>query len=238
MSFLFAIVGAVVVFGIIMLFVKVPSARRFIPFLNWLTISIVDYMNYNNYQGKYSAIPLFASRSFILARAVALEGADLRTQRKVVGEIVSTAYNTLLPEEEWGEAQERATTAAYVGLINHKEIKDLVISLLVDKDYKNLEIRKATYLVIDVFGEIVDLSDDLGQNYFQHLVYGINKSLVLIRDHGTDQDNLKKVVAVLYRVYKISKAYRKLRDLSKMSEEEYYEKVSSSFKLLDRFVFN
>jgi len=238
MSFLFAILGGAAIFGIITLFAKVPAARRFLPFLNWFVDSIVDYLNYRNNQGKYSAITLFSSRSFILARAVVLEGADLRAQRKHIAEIVSSAYTTLLPEEEWGEEQERIATAAYVALINNQEIKDLVVSLLINKDYKNLEVRKATYLAIDILGEIVDLSDDLGQEYFQHLIYGINKSLVRIREHGLNRDNLKKIVSILYRVYKLSRAYRHLRTIDKMTKEEFYEKVSSGLSLIRNLVLS
>jgi hypothetical protein len=118
-----------------------------------------------------------------------------------------------------------------MALLSHKEIFDTVKAL---DNHEDLEVKKATLVAIDVLGVFFDLKDKLAKEYFQHLIYGINKCLLLLRDGGTGKRSLKKVASTLWRVYKLTKAYKYLQGRKNLTEEEFYAKVSSTFDALFR----
>lgn len=226
----FALLLTAVVFGFILVIRRYPSITKYTKFFVWVADTVritVDHWGFNK---RYSQGALLSSHLFSLARVAALSKDDMARAKRRVSEFVSVSYRLFYPEGSWTDDDERISAAAYLALIHHPEIKELVLHLT--RSHEDLEVKKATYLAIDVVGELVDLTDDLGQEYFQHLIYGINKSLVLIKKNGTNKKNLKKVVGVLFRVYKLTKAYHQRRGLKNLTESELYEKVKRIFDYL------
>jgi len=230
-TIIFALLFTAIVFGLIMFVRKYPSVIKYTAFFSWVVQVVRVTVDHWGFDKKYSDQAVLASHYFSLASTAAVSG-DLREVRRRVASLVSFSYRRFYPLGSWTEEDERISAAAYVALVNHQNIRDVATSL--ERNYRNIEVRKATYLAIDVLGELVDLSDDLGQEYFQHLIYGINKSLVLIKENGTDKKSLKKVTSTLFRVYKLSRAYRHLRSLDEMTEKEFYEKINGIFDSLSR----
>lgn len=217
--------------GVILLFRKWPQAQEHFWFFKWALETIAFSLDYWGFKNRYSNSVVLASRFTMLLQSKEVQSGDLRDVRKQVSEFVDATYahfgsrGPLKPEER------RASVAAYVALINHREILELATALVGRDD---IDVRQATLLCIDVLGELIDLSDDLGQDYFQHLIYGINKCLIIIRDEGTNKKSLKKVSTTLFRVYKLSKAYRRRRSLEDLTQEEFHAKISSYFNVLFR----
>ncbi len=228
MAFVLAIVAAILVGVVLLLFYKFPATKKVLPWISWaleITKITVDYWGF---QQKYKSSTELAARFFVTASSIALGKKQLRDVRKDISVIIEEAYSALNPERPLTETERKMMTAAYVVAISYDEITETMASVWETHD--DLDVRKATLLAIDIVGELVDLKDSLGKQYFQHLIYGINKSLKLIRDHGTDKRNLKKISSTLFRVYKLSKAYRHRRNLSGYTEGEFYDKVIAIFE--------
>lgn len=183
----------------------------------------VDYWGFNKYSGDGGV----AAKAVFLAYILSEDATDLRKARRQVRGLLQELHKSLHPGKPIDDLDMDSAMVVYMLLISHKEILDVIRSIQFGP--KDLEVQKATYLAIDVFGEIINLQTDLGQQYFQHLIYGLNKTLLLIKGKGTDRKTLKKVVSLLFRVYKITKAYRHQLGLKNLTEVEFYEKVIDVF---------
>jgi len=230
---IFILILVFIIFCFLYAFHRWKVVRGWCYYLPWLASVVritVDYWGFNK---KYSDASLLASRLVVLSKLSSLEGSSLREIRHEVSLLVRDSHRLFYPTKKWSKEDERIAVAAYVALINNDEIWNLVRAL--SRSGVDLDVKKATYLVIDVFGELVDRSDKLGRKYLQQVVYGINKSLIIIRDHGTNKKSLKKVTSILFRIYKLSRAYRHRRFLGDMSKEDFYDKVTELFNSLSIF---
>lgn len=222
-----------VVFGGIFLLRWYSDLRKYLPGLRGVLQAGVLTVDYWGFKRSYSDGAKVLLRYTNLSETLSVVGTDLRQARKKVASFVRDAYETFYPGRERDVAVERLAAASYMMLLSHEELLAVVASL---HNHKDLEVRKATYIAIDVLGEMFDLKDDLSQEYFQHLIYGINKSLVLLKKSGYDKKTLKKVTSTLWRVYKLTKAYNYLQGRKNLTKEEFYAKVSGVFGTLFRMV--
>lgn len=221
--------------GVVLLLVRYPAARKFVPVVGSFFELVMITVDHWRLGYKYSDLAVYGSQWAGLVHTLSLEGTDLRGARKKVSVFVADLYNDYRPDTG-GLTEEQArqvSAASYMALLSHEEILDTVKSL---SDHKDLEVRKATLVAIDILGELFDLGDDLSQEYFQHLIYGINKCLVLLKKGGYDKRTLKKVTSTLWRVYKLTKAYKYLQGRKGLTKEEFYAKVSNVFGTLFRMV--
>ena len=204
---------------------KKGDPKRILPWVSWGINIVQTTITHWGFQRKYRNEAELVARLAALSAVVAAGETELRDTRKTVEGILDLAYATYSPEKKLKGTEKDFMMAAYIAAISHKELMETLAS--VSESPHNLDVAKATTLWIDILGETIELKDKLGQQYFQHLIYGLNKSLLVIRDKGTDPRALKEVSTTLFRVYKISKAYRMRRRLSGMKAGEVYDKIIS-----------
>ena len=221
----------VVLFVVAWLLVRYPEARKLVPLVDSIFELVTITVDHWRLGRKYSDLAVYGSRSAGLVYALSLEGTDLREAKTKVADFGSNIYEDYKPGTEGltKEQARRVSAASYMALLSRQNILDTVKSL---SNHESIEVRKATFVAIDVLGEFFDMKDKLANEYFQHLIYGLNKCLLLLRDKGTGRKNLKAVTATLWRVYKITRAYKYLQDRKNLTKEEFYAKVSSTFDTL------
>lgn len=219
-------------FGAIFLSQRYSWAKGGAPFIRWISKIVDITIEHWELDRHYAAISDVISRSATLVEALSIDGADFRAARLQVRDLVRDLHRVLHPGHEADDLDMDVPVAAYLFLISHKETALIIASI--QAGHQSLEVKKATNLAIDVLGEIVSRDTKLSRQYFQHLIYGINKSLVLIKKHGTDKKTLKKVTSTLFRVYKLTKAYRHRRGLKNLTEAEFYAKVVDVFGTLSK----
>lgn len=225
MYFIVMLLAAVVVgYGLYALR-KHSAAKDYLPWFAWVVSIIQVSVDHWGFQQKYKDEADLAARFFVMAGSMAASPLELRDSRKSVGRMLDKAYTIFRPGKKLTTSEKKIMMAAYVAAISHDEIMETLASVW--ETHEDLDVRKATLLSIDILGELVNLKDKLGQQYFQHLIYGLNKSLLLLRDKGMDKRNLKVVTSTLFRVYKLTKAYRYRRKLSGKSAGEFYDKIIS-----------
>jgi hypothetical protein len=199
------------------------NPKSILPWIKWGYGVFRMTVDHWELQRKYKDETDLVARAFLLSTTVVLGKKDLRDTRKAVGHMLETVYNHYCPDKPLTETEKELMMSAYVTAISHKDLMETLAS--VSTGHEGLDVVRATTLCIDILGEAVHLEDALGQQYFQHLIYGINKALIVIRDQGTNPRALKKVASTLFRVYKITKAYRMRRRLSGMKAGEVYDKI-------------
>jgi len=222
------IVAAILAGVALLLLYKFPAARRFLPLVAWFLKIVRITVDHWGFEQKYKSTTDLAARFFVTAATLTASKKGLRDAKKEVSAIIEEAYEVLSPGRPLTDVERTMMTAAYVTAISYEEITETMASVW--ETHADLDVRKATLLVVDVMGELINREDELGQVYFQHLIYGINKSLILIRDHGTDKRALKTVTSTLFRVYKLSKAYRYRRKLTGHTEGDFYDKIIAIFE--------
>jgi hypothetical protein len=213
---------------------RYPELRSALPSFNRLREVIQITSDYWLVNKKYADVSQVIKNSTYLIEILAVDTADLRKARDSIRQLVHELHKIIHPGQPSNDFDMDTAIASYMLIISHRELADTIKTIY--KDTQNVDVIQATNLVIDIAGELVNLNDDLGQLYFQQLVYGINKCLLLVRDKGTDKKTLKKVVSILFRVYKLTKAYRHRRGLKNLSEIEFYKKVFDLSTRMKRLV--
>jgi hypothetical protein len=204
---------------------KYPRAKEALPWFAWLFRIVQVTLVHWEYQLKYREGTDLAARFFVMAGSMAASPHELRDSRKAVGAMLDEAYLTFRPGQKLTSAEKSVLMSVYVAAISYDEIMESLASVW--ETHEDLEVRKATIVLIDILGEVVNLKNKLGQEYFQHLIYGLNKCLILLRDNGMDKRNLKVITSTLFRIYKLTKAYRLRRRLSGATAGEFYDKIIS-----------
>jgi hypothetical protein len=205
---------------------KYDRARELLPWFAWVVRLIQVSVDHWGFQQRYRDEADLAARFFVMAGSIVTHSdVDLRDTRKSVAAMIDKAYATFYPGKRLTAPEKSIMLAAFVTAISHDEIMETLSSVFTT--HEDLDVRKATLLVVDILGEMIYLKDKLGQQYFQHVVYGLNKCLKLLRDKGTDKRNLKEITSTLFRIYKLTKAYRHRRKLSGMPAGDFYDKIIS-----------
>jgi len=212
-------------FGGLYLFMKYPKLRRFLPTIHHTAEFISFSISYWGFKKHYSDPVEVAVKFTSLLRTLKLDSRNLADAKKQVAKFIEESYLQIYASR--GKARddkaEKVALASYTLLLSNEDIRDTVISLI-KKNYKDLEVRKITLIAIDTFGELFTLENKLESEYFQHLIYAINKVLLLLRDSGTNKKNVKKIGAILFRLYKLTRAYKYLKGARGLTKSEFYAK--------------
>ena len=219
------------VFGGIYLLTKYPSARNHLPTIKKIITLLRITFEHWGLKKAYSETALLGLQFVELLEDVHLEGENPRESRRRVSNFVASLFAALYPEGLEREKARATAAASYMALLHHQDILQTVREL---KDHPNLDVRRATLVAIDTLGELFNLKDELSREYYQHLIYGINKCLILFRDGGKDLKNLKKIYAVLWRTYKLTKAFNSLRRDKGLTKEEFYGKMAVILDAMSR----
>jgi len=214
---------------------RYPKLKPYIGLIPWVFEIVIISLEHWGYKKRYTHAKVIKKMSILYLLSWE-EGTDLRDLKEQAAEVVADVHRNFYPNDNWTKEDVQSTKAAFVVFINSQEIWETFKTISLHSE--NLEVIKATLVAIDIAGEYVDRSDDLGQEYFKHLIFGINKALLLLRDEGTDKKTLKKVVSTIYRTYKLTKAYRRLRDLGDLTEAELNAKISGTVNLMLRILFS
>jgi len=175
---------------------------------------------------KYSAKLLAAvDEVFVLLSVID----DPKTDEEKAADVATVIYHyyrILNPEDKDNAKKAKATAnAVYLVLLNNKELL-YNIRAIGQKHYGDIEVKKLTLLSIDTIGAFFNLKNKLDSEFFQHIIYGINKCLLIIRDRGVNKNDIDDLGAVMFRMYKLASAYGMLKGSQKMSKEAFYAKVT------------
>lgn len=129
----------------------------------------------------------------------------------------------------------RLSSSLYTLIVNHKELADCIKAL---SKSSNIQVKKTTLLAIDVLGELFDLEDRLDRDFFQHLIYGLNKVLLQLRDGGYTKRSVSQTSVTLWRIYQLTRAYSRHKNNKGLTRKQFEKKVVSTLgKLLGKDVF-
>lgn len=202
--------------------IKYPKLRELVPHAGRLASMLIFSLEYWGFNRKYANEVSLALKGLRLSAVLSTGDPETRESREAVKQFVRASYAVAYPGKKLTEEEVRAASAGYMLVMAYPE---LLVTLESFRNLPDLEVRKATYILIDVLGELFDLQEKLSRVYFQHLIYGLNKCLLLLREKGTTKRNLKNVCATLFRVYQLTRAYKSLHGKKTMSEAEFYAKV-------------
>lgn len=225
MEYIVFILLAVVLFFSVLMAKKYPGQYKYILILPWVIELIsfsLDYWGYKSFV-KNNAMA-FSRKLYIWSHFQSPGSINPGILSKDLSSFVDHVYSIFPTLDKERGRDVRTTTVAYLVIFSYKDIYNTVKVLM--ESPKNIDVKNITLLSIDIIGELVDRSDELGQEYFQHIIYGINKVLLLISKDGFSEANLKSIYATLYRVYKLTLAYNKIRLSNNLSREEFYEKIN------------
>ena len=222
------IVAASLVGASLLVVKKYPSSDVLVTWSTWVLDIVLITVNHWGFNKKYKSATELAIRLLVTTSTISVDKKNIREARKEVSYIIEEAHKLLSPDKKITDVERKIMVATYVAVISYGDITETMASVW--ESHAGLDVKKATLIAIDILGELVLRDDSLGQEYFQHLIYGINKSLKIIRDHGTDKRALKKVTSTLFRIYKLSKAYRHRRRLGGHTEGEFYDKIIAIFE--------
>lgn len=222
-AYVIVVVLALLVSVGIYLFTRYSETQKVLSGLRWVLRIVQITINYWGFEKAYSDKVVLGVRYINLIEVLSLEGTDLRQARGEVAAFVAETYNHFYPEGMDRERAKRIAASGYMVVLSHQEILDTIRGL---QDHDNLDVRKATYVVIDILGELFDRRDKLSKEYFQHLVYGLNKCLVLFKRGGYNRSTVKEIYATLWRIYQLTKAFNKLKAGDGLTKKEFYEKIT------------
>lgn len=216
-------------YGSLVFFRNFPNKEVF-NVVRWFFRNLHISLDYWKANSELTSTANVVYKSLILSRVLSLRGTDLRKARFKVRDSIRELHAALHPEHKPDASDTDIAVGAYLFLVSHEDLFNAVAAIR--ENHGNLNVQRATTLAIDVLGEIVSRKSELGQIYFQQLIYGINRILLIIRDKGTDKKALKEVVSVLFRVYQLTRAYRHQKGLSNLSEVEFYAKAINLFNTM------
>jgi hypothetical protein len=224
--------GNLQIAGIVLLALIAAFALKKWPVLQysrWVLSIVKDYIEIVLVKSKYSEVleGIDVTRSF-LAYSKCL--AYSRTKSDV-SSYSSSFIKDIYPEKSRAEVESLAKAIAFI-FEARNELKEN-LSYIIDRDFHLLEVKKLTLLFIDVLGNFYNLREDLDRVHFEQITVGLNKILLLLRDGGPGKENLKKVYATTFRIYKLTKAYRSLKSSKRLTEAQFYGKLK---KIFDTFL--
>lgn len=180
---------------------------------------------YDLRQAKTQYPPIYSLiRELLLVRTALLDNSDNEEELKKAIQtlIVSAVGKELLPKE--AVAIQRMNEVMYQLLTTDFEFRKNVAFILND-DWHNIDVRNITLLLISTVGQFFDLKNDLSQQYFKQLIYGINLILMELKDKGLNKDSVERSLSVLIRLYRLTQAYKSLHITKNISVKEYREKI-------------
>lgn len=215
-------------FGGLYIFYRFPQARKYIPFLQQLIETVHLSFLYWGVRKGYPTINTLARYTTFL-EVVDYEKDILKSKAHVQAFVALSLYKYYKLRDLDHDKVKKFSGALYVLFAEQAELRDSLASF---SDVKNLEVKRLTLLAIDVLGEFFTLSNDLDRDYFQHLIYGINKALVELRADGLTRKGIAKVSATLWRLYQITRAYSHQAGLANLTRAEFNEKVKEAIDSL------
>lgn len=233
MDFYIYIVGMAVLSTIILyFFIKFPELRALRPFIMAIIrgtiLSIDNSKSKKIYKNLMSAeLKFIASLDLSQLEYTSIDSVSLKYK---VSDFVKNNFANYYKDGGHDKVEaERIASVIFAMLVANKELHDTITALL-HKHPENVEVKRLTVLAIDVFGSVFDLKDKLNYQYYEHLIYAINKCLLILREDGLSERTLKRSGAVLFRLYKLTMAYNRLK--SPQTIQGIHKDVQKIFDLL------
>lgn len=90
---------------------------------------------------------------------------------------------------------------------------------------KDLNVQKATLIAIDFIGELVNVEDKVDLLFFQDIVYGINRILLLLKNGDHDKKTSYKIGQTLWRMHQIAKVYKEQKSNKALTKDQFEAKL-------------
>lgn len=218
---------AAVVWG----FIRAPELKKFLPFIRYLIQTVAFSIRYWQLSEYYAKSFDAAAKFSILLETLPLNDLDLNDPelRKKISQFVRDNYQLLYDSSEDRDVEaEKLAAGAFVLIISNEKLRTSIQALIEGRP-EDIEVKKLTVICIDLFALLFNLRDKLSLEYYQHLIYAINRVLVTVRDEGFTEKGIKDAGAIMFRMYKVTLAFRKQQSYN---VKEFYETIN---KMLDTF---
>lgn len=208
----------------VLVFKNRKSLRVHVPLLNWAVETLVMTLNHFKVKRLYRNPIEFSARLASALQAVEWKSSEGVVKDGKLWEFVGDSINYLGVKDR---ELVRKVLVAGLSVVTREDLLSDNISYILNNKRSKLEVKKLTLLVIDTLGLLFNLEDELESEYYQHLVYAFNKIVRILRDNDSKEKALTDSGEVLFRVYKLTKAYGYLKSRKSLSREQFYEKLKS-----------
>lgn len=232
-TFILLIIAFTVVAGSILL-TKYGHLRKVNYFIQWMGTNIRIYLDIFEAKKQYKDITLVAIKYSVLLEAInsGLHSGDnvkewtskfIRDTHKVMG------HKGLVEE------QSKAIAFSIGILINQRQELLQIISSF--SNHEDIEVKKATVVAIDTLGELYNLRSSLDRMAFKHIIYALNKCLILLRDGGYNKKTYSKVGLTLNRLRVIMKSYNTQKaSKGSLTVKQLHKKLATVMGTLDQII--
>jgi hypothetical protein len=162
------------------------------------------YLDVFEYNKEYKDVTLIAVKYSVLLEAI---DSGLHSEDDIkewTAKFISDTYPALGQKDMPKEQALKIARSLSVLLNQRQELIQIISSF---SNHEDIEVKKITVITIDALGELYDLRSSLDRSEFQHVVYGLNKSLLQLRDGGYNKKTYTKVGLTLNRLRVIMKSY-------------------------------
>jgi hypothetical protein len=205
---------------------KFPRLKLYLPYIAWLARLASRTISYWKFKKVYKDKADLVYKYSVLLNLVAFSG-DSKKSKEWVSKFVTDTYRDLFQYSGKEDEAVRLSSAVWVMLTKYPDIIETLKGL---SDTKDLDVKKATMVAIDVLGELVDMSNKIDVLFYQSIVYGINKALLEVKNSSNDKERLAKVSATLWRIYQLTLAYKNQHSLVGLTREQFYSQVGDVLK--------
>lgn len=195
--------------------------RKYVPIFVWASKVIQATLMTWNFKKSYKDAGLVLFKYSIL-----LEAANFKEQSDVsklwFAKFVVDTYTSMAGKTKNKEEAIRLANAVYVMLKQHADLLDTLKSF---QDTKDIDVKKATLIAADFLGELVNIENKLDRRFYEHMVYGLNKALLQLKNGAHNKKTVAEISETMWRMYQIARAYSKQKSLSSLTKEQLMDNL-------------
>ena len=212
----------------IILFLRYPEVKKYIPLIKWAARVLRITVDH------WKARKVYVDSTIIIERYTALLDMYSFSQSAAVSrawfsKFIVDTYDRVFDESGNKEDARRISNAFYSLIVNHKDIVETLRSL---DEIKTIDVKRTTIIFIDFLGEFFTLSLRTDRLFYEMIIVGINKALLQIKNGGLDKKTLSKVSGTVWRMYQLTRAYKKLDGNKGLTETEFEKKMQDALSTL------
>lgn len=216
------------------LYVKYGTLRKINYFIQWMGTNIRIYLDVFEARKQYKNITLVAIKYSVLLEAI---NSGLHSDADIKEWTAKFVRDTYKVMGHKGLTEEQSNSVAFSisVLINQRQELLQIISSF--SNHEGIEVKKATVVAIDVLGELYDLRSSLDRAVFKHVIYALNKCLLLLRDGGYNKKTYTKVGLTLNRLRVIMKSYNMQKeDDAGITVQQLHKKIATVMETLGKII--
>lgn len=214
--------------GGLVLFVRYPWLKKYIPFILWVAKTIRISVDHWNARKAYKDAAQVLERYTILVELYSFSTSSEMSE-KWFAKFVRDTYERVFAGTGNKEEAERISNAMFTLLVNHKNVIESLQSL---HDPENIDVQRMTLIFIDFLGEFFTLTNKTDRLFYEQMVVGINRVLLKLKSGGWDKKTINDISAILWRMFQLVRAYKQSLNLTNLSRIEFEKKMQDALSIL------